>query len=74
MRILGSPWIIGRGILMLKRWYPGFNPLLENFSKRNFLDAASDFPIEFWSVRIFEEVANSVGKFIFFDEHFASLE
>jgi hypothetical protein len=27
-----------------------------------------DFPIEFWSIRIFEAVAKSVGKFIFFDE------
>jgi hypothetical protein len=27
-----------------------------------------DFPIEFWSVRIFEVVANSVGSFVFFDE------
>jgi hypothetical protein len=26
-----------------------------------------DFPIEFWSATIFEAIANSVGKFIFFD-------
>jgi hypothetical protein len=68
LRILGSLWIIGRGVLMLKRWYPGFNPLLENFTKISFWMLLPDFPIEFWSVRIFKPVANSVGKFIFFDE------
>jgi hypothetical protein len=26
-----------------------------------------DFPIEFWSTTIFEAIANSVGKYIFFD-------
>jgi hypothetical protein len=28
----------------------------------------SDFPIEFWLEKIFEAIAQSVGKFIFFDE------
>jgi hypothetical protein len=26
-----------------------------------------DFPVEFWSAAIFKEIANSVGKFIYFD-------
>jgi hypothetical protein len=53
---------------MLKGWYPDFNPLLENFTKTSLWMLLPNFPIEFWSVRIFEAVANSVGKFIFFDE------
>jgi hypothetical protein len=68
LRILGSPWIIGRGILMLRRWFPSFNHLTKIFSKRSFWMLLPNFPIEFWSVRIFEAVANSVGKFVFFDE------
>jgi hypothetical protein len=39
LRILGSPWLFRKGVLMLKRWRPGFNPHLENFRKRLLLDA-----------------------------------
>ena len=27
-----------------------------------------DFPLEYWSIRVFEAIANSIGKFNFFDE------
>jgi hypothetical protein len=33
-----------------------------------------DFPVEFWSVKIFEAVANSVRRFIYFDERSLLLE
>jgi hypothetical protein len=66
--ILGSPWIFGKGVLMLKRWCPRFNPHLENFRKRSFWMLLPDFPLEYWSIWVFEAIANSVGKFIFFDE------
>jgi hypothetical protein len=49
LRVLGSPWIFGRGILMLKRWCLGFNPLSESFTKRYLWMLLPDFPIEFWS-------------------------
>jgi hypothetical protein len=70
LRILDSPWIFDHGILMLKRWYPGFNPHSEVFSRRKLWMLLPDFPIEFWSATIFEAIANSVGKFIFFDSEF----
>jgi hypothetical protein len=41
LRILGSPWIIGRGVLMLKRWFPGFQPTLGKLREKMFLDVAS---------------------------------
>jgi hypothetical protein len=68
LSILGSPWIFGRSILMLKRRYLGFNPLLEKFTKSIFWMLLPDFPIKFWFIWIFEAIANSFGKFIFFDE------
>jgi hypothetical protein len=66
LRVLNSPWIVGRGVLMLKRWYPGFNPLSESFKKIFLWMLLSDFPIEFWSVKNFEVVANTVGKVYLF--------
>jgi hypothetical protein len=68
LRILDSPWIFGKGVLMLKIWHPGFNPLLENFKKRSLWMLLPDFPLDYWSIRVFEAIANSVGKFIYFDE------
>jgi hypothetical protein len=53
---------------MLKSWFPGFKPVLENFSKQTFWMLLPDFTLEFWSIQIFEAIANSVGKFIYFDE------
>jgi len=68
MKILNSSWIINRGVLMLKRWVLGFDPLIETFSKRFLWMLLLDFPVEFWSKHIFVAVANYVRKFIFFDE------
>jgi hypothetical protein len=68
LRILRSPWLFRKEVLMLKIWRPRFNQLLENFRKHSFWMLLPDFPLEYWSIRVFEEIANSVGKFMFFYE------
>jgi hypothetical protein len=65
--ILNSPWILDRGVLMLKHWTPGFSPFSSSFSKRNLWMLLPDFPLELWSLPVFEAIANTVGKFVFFD-------
>jgi hypothetical protein len=68
LRILESPRIFSKGVLMMKRWLTRFNPPREIFRKRNFWILLPDFPIKFWSISIFEAVANSMAKFVYFDE------
>jgi hypothetical protein len=65
--VLKPSWIIDRGVLMLKRWTPGFSPYTESFSKRNMWMLLPDFPLELWSLPVFEAVANTVGRFVYFD-------
>lgn len=52
---------------MLKRWALGFSPFTESFSKRSMWIILPDFPLELLSLPVFEALANSIGKFIFFD-------
>jgi len=65
--ILEPPWLLGRGVLMLKRWYLGFMPSSEVFSHRKPWMLLPDFLIEYLSMDIFKGIANTIGKFIFFD-------
>jgi len=67
-QILSTPWILDRGVLMLKQWTPGFHPLKSSFDKRWLWMIMPDFPLELWTHPILETVANTVGKFIFFDK------
>jgi hypothetical protein len=67
-QILSTPWILDRGVLMLKRWTPGFHPFKSTFDKRWLWMIMPDFPIELWTSPILEMVANTAGKFIFFDQ------
>jgi len=53
LKILEFPWILGRGVLMLKRWEPIFSPYLESFSKICVWMFLPYFPIELWVTRIF---------------------
>jgi len=45
LKILNSPWIINRGVIMIKHWVLEFNPLSESFKKR-LLWMLPDFLIE----------------------------
>jgi hypothetical protein len=33
LKIIEAPWIIDKGVLMLKRWMSGFSPYTKSFSK-----------------------------------------
>jgi len=46
---------------------PGFHPFTNTFNKRNLWMILPDFLIEIWSLPIMEAVANTAGKFIYFD-------
>ena len=52
---------------MLKRWSLGFSPFIESFTKISMWMILPDFSLELLSLPVFEALANSIGKFIFFD-------
>jgi len=68
LNISSSPWIIGHGVLMLKRWKHGFNPYMESFSKCFVWMLFPKFPIELWVTQIFIDLENIMGRFVYFDE------
>ena len=67
-KILVHPWILSQGVLMIKHWQPGFNPLMETFLSRFLWIIFPDFQLEIWSTCIFMDIENSVGIFVYFDK------
>jgi hypothetical protein len=68
LKISASPWIICRGVLMLKIWKLGFNPYMESFSKHFVWMFLPEFPVELWVTQMFVDLENIVGSFMYFDE------
>jgi len=68
IKILEIMWVIGRGVLMLKRWVPWFNPYMYSFKKRCLWMLLPNFPKELWVLKVFKNIGDMVGRFVYFDE------
>lgn len=55
------PWVRGRGVLILHKWYIGFDPIKENPKRKYIWVKLLGLPLEFWSKREIFEIAKRLG-------------
>jgi len=63
-----SPWLIGRGSMVLQRWTPNFNPEHSRLRVRHLWVSLWGLPVQFWDRKLLVDLANQIGKFLFLDD------
>ncbi|KAH9292737.1 hypothetical protein KI387_042073, partial [Taxus chinensis] len=60
--LLGGPWCLGNMGLFLKKWYPGFNPFVENIHAIPIWCRLPGLPLHLWDDEILLHIAKSIGS------------
>ena len=66
-KILRSPWVCRRGFLSLHPWYIAFNPFRDIPRNKLIWVKLPGLLIEFQTRKVFIEIGNPIGKFIYVD-------
>ncbi|XP_057819204.2 uncharacterized protein LOC131032289 [Cryptomeria japonica] len=76
--LTGGPWMLGKALLALKKWEPGFNPKDRECNKALIWVRLPGLPMEFWGEEIFARIAACFSELILVDpmgeiDHFSKL-
>lgn len=61
-------WVIGRGLLVLSKWYPSFDPRKEKLLKRHLWVLLPGLLLQCWLLKGFTAIANSIGRLIMIED------
>lgn len=67
MILCGSPWLVGKTTLVLRKWQPNLNMNDSLFTQVPVWVKLLGLPLEYWAERIFSGITNSFGELLFID-------